>query len=154
MSETQKYKRLLFLHKLGIAIDAPLGEIFDKLKNYFNFVKVVKIIVHDDVVNICYIGEDDSILYTLYGSNISLLIHKPLEYFDDIFIGWTNEDSIKIAMMSVIIDKEKNGFQRVFFNNPRIERYCAELKDLYYDKGKYELVELCPSGRQIQNFEL
>ncbi len=65
MSKSQKYKRLLHLHLLGIPIRKPYGNIFDKLLEFFEHNKVVKIIDKDGHDNICHLNDSNEIVYVL-----------------------------------------------------------------------------------------
>ncbi len=60
-----KHKRLVMLYKLDVSIPDEYPPIYSVLFNFFTFVKNVKIKDREALNNVCYIGENNKIIFTV-----------------------------------------------------------------------------------------
>ncbi len=143
------YKRFLILHNLGIPIDARYANIFDKMSEYLEYVKKVKIYDNDNDENICYIGKDDKIIFSIYtfieDNTKQLIFHRTYDAFVVSVLGGTEEiDNTIIDMLQIFIQSKGIEVERIHFcftDSERSSSYINSLKKRY-KSDNYEKLEL------------
>ncbi len=151
MMNIQNFKRLLHLHLLGIPVKEPYGKIFDTALDFFEPVKIVKIIDWDNDENTCCIGKKDKVVYTIYfhkdNKNYTLAVNKGFVKLmnsvfpktDDIDVG----DDMKREMARVVLKQKGVVFDDIWISDIGdviTESYYGDIAKKY-KTGNFVLLE-------------